>query len=497
MLFSSVFDRASVFATIVLYAALTRQAKKTPNKTAVVGERRSLTWAQLRREVDANAAYLKQLGIGIEDRLLVGIPPSPEFYIFFYAASALGATVVPVSPSAKFPAQFLESRPVLAAGSREFLDHCSKNGSTLRLNVLWSPTDGLRVPEPAKPFRRRRAMRQEQAIAVSSSGTTGTPTICFQSAELLLERGKLKASVLGVTPDDVLLSIRPFNNGSSINNHVIVPLVKGCKVVVHERFERFKTIDAIACERVTILYAVALVFELLASVPSSHPVDFSSLRLCISGGGPLSKYIYDRFHQRFAIWIRQRYGATQIIPAFTYNMAGVPGAVGQVSGPFPVGVVTERNRPARPEQIGEVVFNVSKFAAKWQRFFHRHPHRRGRFIYTGDLGRLDKDGNLFIVGRKSSFIKVGGNRVEAAEVENTLRTHPKVKEASVFPIRAGQIDEAVGAAVISAGKVEQRELIEYCSERLDSYKCPRQIEFKKSLPRNENGKVIQRFKSSW
>jgi long-chain acyl-CoA synthetase len=481
----------------VLYAELVRQSKKNPDKTAVVEERRSLTFAQLRENVDATAAYLQQLGIGVEERLLVGIPPSPEFYIFFYAAAALGATVIPVLPSAKLSAQFLKTDPVLAVGSREFVDNCSKSYPTLRATILWDRLSGLRVPEPVHPFRRKHVMRQEQVVAVSSSGTTGIPTVVFQSAELLLERAKLKARILGVSSDDVLLSIRPFNNGSSINNHVVVPLVKGCKVVVFERFERFKTIDAIARERVTILYAVALVFELLAAVPLSYPVDFLSLRLCISGGGPLSKYIHDRFHQRFGIWIRQRYGATQIIPAFTYNRAGVPGAVGQASGPFPVTVLNEHKKPARPEQIGEVVFNVPKFPAQWKKFFINHPHRRGRYIFTGDLGRLDKDGNLFIVGRKSSFIKVGGNRVEAAEVENILRTHPKVKEASVFPIRAGQIDEAVGAAVIAAGKVEQRELIEYCSQRLDSYKCPRQIAFKKSLPRNDNGKVIRRFNSSW
>ncbi|MGH7784889.1 MAG: class I adenylate-forming enzyme family protein, partial [Candidatus Binatia bacterium] len=278
---------------------------------------------------------------------------------------------------------------------------------------------------------------------------------------------------------------------------VVVPLVTGCKVVVHERFERFKAIEAIAKERVTILYAVALVFELLTAIPPSHPIDFSSLRLCISGGGPLSKYIYERFYERFAIQIRQRYGATQIIPAFTYNIAGVPGAVGQVSGPFPVGVMNENGKPAAVDQIGEVVFDVSRFPPKWKKFFHNHPHRRGRYIFTADLGRLDDQGNLFIVGRKSSFIKVGGNRVEAAEVENVLRTHPKVKEASVFPIRAGQIDEAVGAVVIPAGKIDRRELLEYCAQRLDPYKCPRQLQFKKSLPRNENGKVIRPFNSSW
>jgi long-chain acyl-CoA synthetase len=481
----------------VLYAELVRQSKRNPHKTAVVGERRTLTFAELRESVDATAAYLQHLGIGVEDRLLVGIPPSPEFYIFFYAATALGASVIPVLPSAKLSAQFLKTDPVLAAGSREFVDKCLKSHPSFRAKVLWDQDNGLHVPALVKPFCRKRIIRREQVVAVSSSGTTGIPTVVFQSAELLLKRAKLKASVLGVTSNDVLLSIRPFNNGSSINNHVLLPLVRGCKVVVLERFQRFKTIDAIAREHVTILYAVALVFELLAAVPPSYPVDFSSLRLCISGGGPLSKYIHDRFHERFGIWIRQRYGATQIIPAFTYNTAGVPGAVGQTSGPFPATILNERKRPARPEQIGEVVFNVAKFPAQWKKFFVNHPHRRGRYIFTGDLGRLDKDGNLFIVGRKSSFIKVGGNRVETAEVENILRTHPKIKEALVFPIRAGEIDEAVGAAVIAMGRLERRELIEYCSQHLDSYKCPRQIEFRKHLPRNENGKVIRRYNSSW
>ncbi|MGH7873303.1 MAG: AMP-binding protein, partial [Candidatus Binatia bacterium] len=188
----------------MIYNLLVSQAKRRPDKIAVVGDQRSLTFARLRHSVDATAAHLQALNIKAEDPLLVGIPPSPEFYTLFFAAAALGATVIPVSPSAKFPAQFLDTRPALAIGTREFVDSCSKSCPSLHGALLWDRNNGLHLPDPVKPFVRRRAVRTRKVVAVSSSGTSGNPTVCYQSAELLLERSKLKAKILGVSSDDVL-----------------------------------------------------------------------------------------------------------------------------------------------------------------------------------------------------------------------------------------------------------------------------------------------------
>jgi long-chain acyl-CoA synthetase len=475
----------------MIYRVLWRQAKSRPKKIVIVGERRALSYSQLLQEVDRCAVFLQNLNLKPEDPILLGVPPSPEFYVVFYAACAIGATVVPVLPSGKIPPHILKIKPLLAVGAEPFLERVKEECRSLKATIVWDRKNGLRIPETNASFTRRRLVRKERVVAVSSSGTTGNPTVTFQSADLLLERGELKAGVVGIAPEDVLWSSRPFNNGSSINNHLMVPLVRGCKIVVHEKFERFKAAEAIARERVTILYAVAFVFELLASIPPSYPVDFSSLRLCISGGGPLSQYVYDSFYERFGICIRQRYGATQIIPAFTYNLAGVPGAVGQVSGPFPVAVLNDRGEGLEPEHVGEVVFNVSKFAPRWRKWFMSNPHRRGKYIYTGDLGRIDEDGNLYIVGRKSSLIKVGGNRVELAEVENVLRSHPQVSEALVFALRPGEPNEAVGTLVVPSEGLTQGELLRWCMQRLDGYKCPRRIQFRKSLPRNPHGKVVR------
>ena len=333
--------------------------------------------------------------------------------------------------------------------------------------------------------------RDQCVIGVSSSGSTGTPSIYYRSQELLVRRAEFRAKALGINADDVLLSARPFNSGSSINSHVIMPLIAGCKIVVQEKFKRFQAADAISRERVSVLYAVPFVFELLASIPSDYPTDFSSLRLCISGSAPLTETVAESFYRRFGVEIRQRYGGSHIHPAFTYNVNGVPGAVGQNFGAFPIAVVDENGNEHGAETIGEIVFDYHRVASPWKKYLKDNPSRRGRYIYTGDLGRMDTDGNVFIVGRKSPFIKVRGNRVEPAEVEAVLRSHPAVQEAFVYPVARGRPNEAVGALVIGKA-IKIVDLLRYCAERLDGYKCPRKIAFRKSLPRTPHGKLARR-----
>ena len=108
------------------------------------------------------------------------------------------------------------------------------------------------------------------------------------------------------------------------------------------------------------------------------------------------------------------------------------------------------------------------------------------------MGRIDADGNVFVVGRRSPFIKIGGNRVEPAEVESTLRSHPAVREALVYPLRQGQTDEAVGA-MVAASNVSEQELLQYCADRLEAFKCPHHIAVKDELPRTEQGKISRRL----
>ncbi|HEY7217694.1 MAG TPA: class I adenylate-forming enzyme family protein [Candidatus Binatia bacterium] len=476
----------------MLYRALELCAQKHGTKIAIVGERRSLTYNQLLRQAQSAAAHLQKLGLGTGDHLVVGIPPSPEFFVMFCAAAAIGVTTIPASPSGKVSSAIRDLEPAAFAGGTDSIAAANAGGLSPRHVIPWTPEHGLEIaPRPGR-FIRRGIIRKETVLGTSSSGTTGEPLIFMRSAEALYRRARLGGIAWGIKPQDTMLSTGPFTSGVNTNYHLVLPIIQGTKIVVLENFQRGKVVDVISRERVSVLFAVPMVFDVLARLPAVCDADLSSLRRCISGGTHLPRDIYDRFYRRFGLAIGQGYGGVHFAPAFTVHPGGTPGAVGRKDGLFPVEIIDAKGKPVAKGRIGEIAFDAAKVRYQWAKtILQRNPNRRGRYVYTGDLGRVDQQGNLFVVGRRSAMIKVGANRVATAEVEDVLRSHPRVHDAIVFPLRTGQTDETVGAIVVRNGRLTSEELIEHCARQLDAYKCPRTISFRKSLRRNTHGKVIR------
>lgn len=480
----------------MLYQLLAERAAQYPNKKAVVGETRALTYAELHAEAEKIAGYLQSLGLQAGQSIVLGMPPSPEFHAVLFGAAALGLVTIPALPSGKLTARAVAAQPVVAFGEASFLAAVRERCASLRHLIEWRGDGGVDVPKAATPFSRTKQFEQEKIFAVSSSGTTGEPELHLRSAEIVVERAHMRAAAHGIRADDVLLATRPYNSGSAINNHVIMPVCAGCTIVVRERFERFKTAQLIGAAGVTVLYAVPFIYEMLASIPRSFPCDFSSVRLCIAGGAPLSRHVAEAFRDRFGLILRQRYAGSHISPAFTYNADGPANSVGRIDGIFPISIFDEAGTKLGADAIGEIAFHFAGFPERWKKLMRTNPNLRGDYIYTGDLGRTDAAGNVYVVGRKSRFIKVAGNRVEPAEVENVLREHPEVKDALVFGVVIGQADEIVEAQVSTTGNVSEQDLLRYCAERLDPYKCPRRIAIKAELPRTDHGKVSRRILTS-
>ena len=476
----------------MLYRALCKQARKRPNKAAVIGEREKLSYAQLLRQVNRAALYLRDCRLGVGDRLIVGIPPCPDFYILFYAATALGIATVPVSVTGHLAERAKALGAVAAAGDQRFLAKVRRSGLTIRQALVWDRKAGLLLPRTSQQFVRRKVIRKEPALGSFTSGTTGEPELFLRTVEVLMKRAQLGARAWSIRADDVLLSTGPFTSGAAAIYHLIVPILVGASVVVLEQFDRGKAVAAIAANAVTRIHAVPLIFDILARLPLDDRADFSSLKHCASAGAHLPRSIYDAFYKKFTIRIAQSYGGTDFALAFSVNRAGIPDAAGHRDGLFPVRVVGKNGKPVRNGAIGEIVFDIPRVKDRTARAaLQKNPKRRGRYIFTGDLGRFDRAGNLYVVGRQSSMIKVGANRVIPAEVESVLRAHPKVKEAVVMPLRAGKPDEAVGAIVVRNGQVSAETLLDHCARHLESYKCPWEIVFRKNLVRNPHGKVVR------
>ncbi len=475
----------------MIHELLRNTANNHPDKIALIGETRTLTYRELLDESARAAALLNSLGCKPGDRLLLGIPPSPEFHLLFFAAAALGLLIIPVLPSGKISQAVVDAAPRIAAGSAPFLAVVRQYCPALEHELLWKENEGLDLPLHIGPFIRDRIFRDEKMFAVSSSGTTGEPSLYLRSPESLIRRVVVRSQAYGFRSNDVFFTTRPYVSGSAINNHVMAPAHLGCPIVVQPRFERMKAAAAISRHRVTVLYAVPFIFEVLGSIPRSYHFDFSALRLCISGSGAMAPAVAQQFEKRFGKSINLRYSGSHFHPAFTFNVNGPPPCVGRVDGMFPVVILDDGSRALGPAQIGEVAFDIERAPADYRELLQSNPCSRGRYLYTGDLGRMDEAGNLYIVGRKSLFIKVAGNRVEPAEVESVLCSHPAVREAVVFPLNRGQTDETVAAAVITHETLSYENLFRYCKEKLDPYKCPRKIEFVSDLPRSDHGKVVR------
>jgi long-chain acyl-CoA synthetase len=480
----------------MLFQLLAERASQNPLKAAVIGESHTLTFQQLYSEAANTAAYLQSLGLHFGQPIILGMPPCPELHAALFGVSALGLPSIAVLPSGKISSHVAQAQPAVAIGDGAFLSAASERCPSLRHLIGWRREEGLDIPRCDTQFTRTKVYRHENIFAVSSSGTTGEPKLYFRSAEMVVERSALRADAHKITANDVLLSTRPYNNSVAIYNQVVIPVLTGSSIVVRESFERFKIAEAIAAERITVLLAAPFFYETLASIPQAHHCDFSSVRLCVAGGAPLSVRVRQAFQERFGLTIHQWYAGSHIHPAFLHDVDGPEDSVGRVDGIFPACILGDNDELLRPGMVGEIAFYLPSIPEKWRKSVEANPNRRGDYLYTGDLGRTDDAGHIYVVGRKSAIIKVGGNRVEPAEVEDVLRRHPQVREALVFGLPSGNADEIVQAVVEASEEVQETELLKHCARHLDPFKCPRRIVIKASLPRTEQGKLSRRIVES-
>jgi long-chain acyl-CoA synthetase len=233
---------------------------------------------------------------------------------------------------------------------------------------------------------------------------------------------------------------------------------------------------------------------MLLETPFAEPPDFSSLRSVASSGGPLPATIVEGFARRWSIRVRAGYGTTEagsVAPGDGGPGPHRPGCVGRPFAPVTVEIRGPDDRPLPAGQTGRLVIRTPAAAtgyldapAATAAVF------RDGWVHTGDLGRYDEAGRLFVLGRDKPMIIVAGRKVAPAEVEACLRAHPCVAAVAVRGEGDGAGGERVKAFVVPAGEVTARQLQEFCGERLADFKVPRTVEFVASLARGPLGKTV-------
>ena len=472
--------------------ALERHARLRPAAIAVhsfdaAGEEQELCWQAL---FDGVRALARRLTDCDKQVLLIVLPNGPEFLIAALAGLWAGAWVLPVSPDLP-----LEALAQLARGS-------AARGA-IAPGALLERLAGLELRVASESLRPGAAAAAapgadsvpsgEGALLLRTSATTGEPRIARRGVAALDAAGEYCRRRFELAASDRVLIAIPVFHSYGIEQALFTPVLAGCTVELHRGFDAHRVHHALALRPVTILPAVPVIVDALARVGAgARP---AVLRRVYSAGSPLPRRVADAFESRFGTRVGQIYGATEF-GGVTFNDPEDPQFDPECAGRPMHGVelrivTDDGTEPAAPGVEGQIAVAAPSQLAEY--LGDAEPAAPGGFVRSGDLGRIDASGRLFVTGRLKLLIDVGGLKVNPAEVEAVLMRHPKVREAVVLPLPFTDTASRLRAVVIPdpGGAPSREELHAFARTLLLPYQIPRTFEFRSDVPRSSTGKILR------
>ena len=504
---------------------VSRLARLHPEKLAVLGTRRPLTYAELAGLVDRVAEALRSANCQPGERVLIALPDSAEFFGAFFGVAKIGAIAVPVNPMAR------------AADYRHWLENCGARFAIVHAPILGEFCDGLAgdsalellviyesTAGTARPERVARRILEWDDWLPSRAGAVGThPTVATDAAFFLYTSGSGGApkavvhrhqdmgvcarnyaqGVLGLRADDRLFSVSKLFFAYGLGNGMYFPLHFGASTILYPERSRADEIAAVIAEhRPTVFFSVPTFYaSLLREAEKGLAPDFSSVRLAVSAGESLPAEIFEQFRQRFGIEILDGIGSSEMLHIFLSSRPGEAraGSCGREVPGYDARILDDAGEAARADDAGNLwVKGESAFAEYWRIPELTARTKRDGWVNTGDKFSRDAEGYFYYRGRADDMMKVSGMWVSPGEVENALLGHAAIAECAVV----GNAD-AVGlvrpvayivlrqSVTNTAGGLDS-EIYGWLRTRLPGFKCPQEYRFLKELPRTATGKV-QRF----
>jgi long-chain acyl-CoA synthetase len=309
------------------------------------------------------------------------------------------------------------------------------------------------------------------------------------------------AATVRVTEHDVILGVVALFHAHGLGNALLAAVHSGATLVVGS-FERDATLAAIEREHVTLFPAVPFIFHTLARTRRAERADLGSLRLCFSAGAPLTGETFDLFLERFGHPVRQLYGCSEA-GSVTINLdddaKGTWDSVGRPMQGIELAVLDEGGLRRVRDADGEILFRSRALTAGYVGHDPAAPDSpfTGGWFRTGDVGRLDDGGNLYVTGRTKLFISTSGYKVDPFEVEAVLRERAGVADVVVVGTSGDHGEEIVKAVVVPTPDADRDqlrdELLVACRQRLAPFKIPRVVEFREAIPRSPLGKILRKY----
>lgn len=471
-----------------IFELIKREADKRPDAVAVIEGEDRISYRRLILAAEQFAETVRQGGVSRLHRVGLLCDDSIDYLIASLGILSLSAVVVPISPEQTqdeietvvetIDVDFLIAEPGLRQGG---------SAGSLRPDGLVKKQFTI-VKRTIRERPKAEYYRINPAFIRFSSGTTGTSKGVVLSHEAIIERTDAADRGLGITSDDVVLWVL------SMSFHFVVTILlflrRGATIVLCGQRYPKSLIEGIKVHKGTFVYASPFYYSLLSRTDALQPDALKHIRLAVSTTMKLPENIAEEFYRKFGFELTEAYGIIEVGLPFI-RLSGGKDKRGSVGRPLPDFEIRLDNKDA--DGVGEIRIRgkgmLDAYYTPWQ---GREDILVDGWFKTGDLGKIDGDGFLVIVGRDKDVINFVGMKVFAQEVEAILNQHPNVKESLVYGAPHREYGQLPMAKIVMQGEGaggDVNELRRYCYQRLAQYKVPKDFEFVDSLPRTASGKI--------
>ena len=498
---------------MTIYQMMKNTAERLPKKAAFIFAGRSWSYEEVLRTADQMAEGLKKAGVNRGNKVALFSKNGPEFALTVLACSKIGAAAVPINFYLKeddlaFICADAEVEGIVTQTAFLPLINAVHKGP-FRFKNIWV-TDGesrsfQNLLEADKHHSDAVADPKATVMILYTSGTTGKPKGVMLSNENLTSNTLSCVEALGLKTSDCFLCMLPMFHVFSWTTCVMIPLHLGCTIVIVDAIRPPKPWLALMGKHgVTVFAAVPQIYAVLAEQAKGFKrwvlkyYFFRKVRFCISGAAPLQDETLDKFESKIGAALFQGYGLTETSPVVSSNTIQFKrkGSVGKAFPGIEVKIIDENEAVLPSGSEGEICIrgpNIMQGYYK-QEQATRDVFTKDGWFRTGDVGVIDADGYIYIKDRIKDMIIIKGLKVFSIQVEEVLLSHPAVQEAAVVGIPDSAGDETIKAFVVlkDGVSIDKAELMKLCHEKLPGYKRPRDIEFRKELPKNSMQKVLKR-----
>ncbi len=487
---------------------LTKRASLSPNKEALVLGDVRLTFRQLNQRCNRLVNAIGKLGIGPGDRVAVLSLNEPEFFDLYFGLGKLGAVLVPLNHRLAGPEiQYIlnDSQARVLIFGQEFAPVVESIKSDIPCEHLVGIMD--EAPDYARSYKDLTAGASDEEPEIRcgdddtltilyTSGTTGRP----KGAELT-HNGYFGTSVtlratFGEIGEVLLMPLPLFHIGALAPVPMCIHF--GMKMVVQRAFDPKNFLELLGQEQITWFGSVPQILMFLRQVPDFEKYDWHTVKMALVYAAPVPVTLIKEYAES-GIEVRQLYGMTECTgPATVIDGENAIKKAGSCGPPFfhnEIRLVDMQGNDVGPNEMGEVLIaGTNLMKGYWNKPEATAETLQNGWLYSGDMGKMDEDGFLYIMDRKKDMIISGGENIYPAEIEDLLLSHPAIADAAVIAMPDEKWGESIKAILVAreGESPTESEVIDWCQGKIGKFKIPRKVEFTSEIPRTPTGKILKR-----